>query len=262
MGTRVKKVLGYGITDLATDGGGTIIDPRVDWEQFEANWEQYEGLHLADMVQWLRLPSIRKRMLQWMQEENLIIRPKDAGWDYNLMVSLLERKLQEEKTDTMACVHWRAEFGMPGVMVLRCPDHPKWYRVDDIIDHYEEQDIRGPKEHVRHLDVCGIYPCNHGFVRFREAKPEVQEQLRGLEGTPIAKHIHKGFLQGRNYNMLVGKWDPDDEPWTTGVMLEHLLNDWRPGLPFSLIAMMEFLGCFPGRGLRDSLRPMVYTYWS
>ena len=263
MGLHVKKVLGYGITDLQVDGWKTD-DPRVDWEQFNANRDLWNGLTVKDLVEWLRIPTIKERVLGWIREEE----PTGPGehLTYNLLVSFLERyaKHSVHPGSVMESIHWCPEYGIPGVMVLRCPDHDDWFRVRDIIDHYEEQDINGPKERVQLLEGNGIYPYTKGFVRFRDVPPDLVEQVEAV-GSLVSsrcKGVAGGFLSGRDYNLLVGKWSPKLDSLATGRLLEHLQQDWRPSLPISLVVMMEYLGCFPGRAMRDCLRPMIYTYWS
>jgi hypothetical protein len=49
-------------------------------------------------------------------------------------------------------------------------------------------------------------------------------------------------------------------------VLRHLLDDWRPRVPLGVLALVEYLGCFPDAfgpvGIVNSLRPMVYVYWA
>jgi hypothetical protein len=66
--------------------------------------------------------------------------------------------------------------------------------------------------------------------------------------------------------MLVGRWDNGTPPALEDQeIVEHLKNDWRPPLPFGILATIHYMGCFPDIGpdsMLNSLRPMIYTYWS
>lgn len=263
MSVHIHKVLGYGIADLQTEGD-EITDPRVDWDQFSHNWSQWDAWTAQDLWEWLQIPSIKARVLKWAAEESPHL--QDSEFSYKILTSLLGRYVKESQYlhPLQECIHWDSESENPKNMVFRCPDHDDWYRVGNIIDHYEGQDIQGPAEGVRMLDTSGIYPYTNGFIRFREPPKALQDRLEKVRES-LRKEtpgLLSGFLRGHEYNILVGKWDPKMGPMVPYDLLMHLEQDWRPCLPLSIVVMMEFLGCFPGRDMRNSLRPMIYTYWS
>jgi hypothetical protein len=83
---------------------------------------------------------------------------------------------------------------------------------------------------------------------------------RGREGDAI------DGLFGGEYNQLIGNWGASIGPLLKDELaLKHLREDWRPRVPLSILALMEFMGCFPDPASPDSmlnsLRPMVYVYW-
>jgi hypothetical protein len=48
-------------------------------------------------------------------------------------------------------------------------------------------------------------------------------------------------------------------------LLRHFREDWRPTVPMGVLALIEYLGCFPDAygqdGIVNALRPMVYVTW-
>ena len=258
MGIRVNKVIGYGVKNLKyrrRKWSVTMTDPRVDWKKLEAKREQAWGMDQDKFKKWVI------RNLRWLRElyqrENPCyqFKPKDIKFALDLML-VLEAKWRLDK-----CVVHDDEYGSPGVLVIKPPHCGDWHRHDDIIDYVEETEKFRQRGRTVMLSGAGIYPYSSGWVRFRDPPKGMFEKgklpfctARDAKG-PVS-------ISPGDYNQLVGKWDPKQKPWAKGEILKHYKNDWRPSLPFSLVAVVAWFNCFDDiEAFIDDLRPMLHVYW-
>ena len=113
----------------------------------------------------------------------------------------------------------------------------------------------------------GIYPYNGFMVRFRDPEPgimddlgDIPKKLAGCLEPGESRSDGKGFtfLSARLYGFLI------ERKCSPRRLREHLVNDWRPMLPEELIPVLFwFKDCFTDlRTFADSLRPLLYVYWS
>ena len=267
MGIRVRKHLGYGILDLKPD------DPRWD---IEAPWDR-EG-RLSDFLAWMGEPEAGEKILDMAAYEGWGL-GRERGQmftettEFFLLKEALKDRIEKERGASVSkSFHHDDEFGKGGVVLFQCPQHADWSRHDNIIDYYEEP----PEGRVTLLEGrTGIWPYDGTMKRCREPSPEVAAKLseatprmqafayksmRELDGAEIS------ILGGGEYNQLTGFWaktlpaylkDPE--------VIDHMKRDWRPRVPVGVLALMEYMGCFPNPtspdSMLNSLRPMVYVYW-
>lgn len=266
MGIRIHRVLGYGITNLKKN------DPRVNMGDYN---DRYNDLNdKATLVAWLEANPERNNALSMLAD----------GYEDNFASKFMVDQLQ--RVERMQWLTHCGEGGNPKVLVLTPPTQEKWFRYDDTLDYYDFGCGRNMRPQVKKLiQSTGIYPWTGSVRQVRPAKdPEVQAHLerecrkrpKGVVipdtnitiAPPSVPVPEQGALRmnGGTYNQLVGRWDKNLDPFAKGALLEHLKADWRPTLPFDLIATMEWSGCFPTlhepEGILCDLVPMIYTYWS
>ena len=288
MGIRVNKALGYGILDLRTrskdpkdEDSGVPDDPRWDYAKYLADWCTPGGDGDAGKERDL------KHFLNWCIEnkDRLLELNAAEGWrdtsaHWLLTKALkdrLKKKLGRTWTAPYSAVSWGNEFQLANVVLFQPPQATDWTRHDDIIDYYEESNENGSVRRATLLPrSTGIFPHDGYLRRFREPTDEVKAKLsensgklqcfafprdREKDGADITE------FAGGEYNQLVGRWDSNRLPpiIKDELVLKHLIEDWRPRVPFGIIAAMEYLGCFPNSehpdSMINSLRPMVYVWW-
>jgi hypothetical protein len=286
MGIRVRKLIGYGITDLKTgkdpehpDKDWTCPDdPRWDYAAYREGVEGWYDKDLAGYLEWLKVPENANRVLDVAEAEGWYVgreRTQEFGELY-LMRKAIEDIIEGKRytrTSPSSNFHYDNEFGDAATVLFQCPEHPDWSRYDDIIDYYEEE---GEGRRTPLKGSTGIWPYDGFMKRVREPSAEAAaalskktglmrafapKKMRELDGSEITE------LGGGEYNQLSGFWDPRRPPLIeSGAAREHLLKDWRPRVPMGVIALMEFMGCFPKPtdpdSMLNSLRPMIYVYWA
>lgn len=278
MGIRIKKMLGYGLRNLRMvdekpgDKHTMKIpkDRRWDYEKYRAECYHREDT-LEDYVAWCE--AHKDRLVSLLMTETGETDERHARIDHTLMLHALRDKLEKWYywVGPHSSFQWNREFGLPKVILFIPPEnHHDWQRYDNIIDYYEEQPITGPKTRATYLrGSTGIWPYSGFMCRVREPSPEVAEQYEALRKVVrvFVKTNTELRMDGGTYNRLVGRWAQNIEPLVTNAaLLRHLKRDWRPTLPLGVIAMIEYMGCFPDafgpKGIAADLRPMIYVYWS
>lgn len=290
MGIRVKKMIGYGIQNLKLNPSGkrrrvVPADPRWDYEKYLSDWcttggdgDPNKEQNLQDYTSWCERE--RGRLVDIIAQEKGIP-PERARVDHTLMLLSLRDRLEARAlwTAPYAALEWGHEHSLPEVLLFIPPEHRhEWYRHDNIIDYVEEQSVEGCNDRFTHIQhSAGIYPYNGKMRRVR--KPTVQARLQLEEvwnivatherfngGTPQSTAKETVFLQGGTYNRLVGQWSPTIPSLVGKAAKRHLLRDWRPVLPPGVLALVEYLGCFPDahgpNGICADLRPVIFVIWS
>jgi hypothetical protein len=118
--------------------------------------------------------------------------------------------------------------------------------------------MRSRVKKLRH----GIYPWGGAMIRFRLPKNPIARDGLSSFGKRFDEHGPL-YLEGGTYAELVGTWDKKLAPFAKGYTLQHLREDFRPTLPFNILALLMWSGIAkdPASFVND-LRPMIYTYWS
>ena len=277
MSIRVHKYIGYGLTNLRTTsrGGPTRPrDPRWDYEKFRAAWLDAEHDHhpVEHFRDWCRANEDRVKELAVAE-----------GWREHyawLLTEGLDDRVKRKdayRWSAQAAATWEHEGGMKNVLLFASPEYAHdWTRYDNIVDYYEEVTPKdGPRHRATRLTGrSGIHPFD-GFVkRFRPPTPEVATALSAMSRELRAmSHIAGAACEadGADVTRLPGNAVNDlvrGASWARAPqsVREHFRDDWRPLVPVGVLAVIEYLGCFPDAfgpgGVVDSLRPMVYVYWS
>jgi len=256
MGIRVHKCIGYGIDGLKSRKY-EIADPRIDKVAFDELHNKAYDMKIADVLEWAKKEreSISKFHNRLNPHKNV---PKDDQGDFwlmdQLMGSLIRNNPKDASTPLSDSVVWDGEYGIAKVMLF-IPLGMKWSRYDDTIDHYEETELRRQRRWYRFLHTGGIFPW-FGYVRMRDPRPGVLK--RGVNKDDFVR------IENALHSQLVGAWDPKVPPLAKGEALRHFREDYRPVLPFELSCVLWYYR----KAFRDldafanSLRPMIYVYWS
>jgi hypothetical protein len=275
MGIRVHKVVGYGLTDLTFEEdekrySKTMTDPRIDWKRIRKKSERMWETGPRSFMMWMKRHW--ETILQLEAEERRV--PLEKVKEFSLICPILLKDFfkRHKSWNLGNCVVHEDEFGLPNVMVFIPPSQAHhgsggWKRHDDTIDWIEESHVHQARARMMELPCCGIYPHDHLMVRFRDPKPGLWQpgERAGISGLKLDADGLPTAMASGDYNMLVGRWDPGKiEPMAKGELLEHLRNDWRPTLPSELMAVLLWLkDCFNDfEAIRNSLRPLLYVYWS
>jgi hypothetical protein len=260
MGIRVHKVIGYGVTNLKKS------DPRINWDLFNRMWER--DCAFEKFVEWVieHQKEVIEVALNEMQGIEHASAVSHREFDVKMLESLTKDSADPSprETDVSRCIVHDDNGGNPKVMVITSPDAPGWRRYDDTIDYYDASG-GGMRPHVKKLPrSSGIYPWNGTVIRFRPPKRPFLKKELGLGS--LGKHFDRLGpirMEAGSFNQLVGYWDRKLDPLAKGEFLQHLLEDWRPTVPFNVIAVILWSGVFPDPvAFINDLRPMIYTYWS
>lgn len=266
MGTRVKKIIGYGIKNLKVKS--IPCDPRWDYKKYLGDWcdpeNESRDQRLSTFLVWCQQ---NRDLLILLGEAEYGCREK-AEQGFDMMVGCLRGRGDVDWAAPYSALTWSSEFGMRNVLMFVPAEHSReWVRRGDIIDFYEEVETQRPRA-VSLQGSTGIYPYDDLMKRFQPPTPEVscvlakkQAQMQTLSRDPMGDDV--SFLSKGVYKQVVGSWQ---RVFEDPAVLKHFKEDWRPVVPFGVLAIIEYLGCFPDAhepcGIVNSLRPMIYTYWS
>lgn len=269
MGIRVHKSLGYGVTDLSHTRTGRykglpkMTDPRVDWGKLKDKQEEAYETDKTKFLEWCFQHADRLKALQVREH------PGSPPVCFNIESDLrfLERYTWKAGWTVGYSLEHDTEFAIPRVFLVIPPEMcQSWSRYDDIIDWVEETDKHHQRKRVVRVQGSGIYPYNGYWIRFRDPPKKIQADLRAVRPFgPCCLGDEKGWtaLTASNYARYTGTWDSGyGEATTKGLLLKHLLDDWRPQLPLGVLAVLAWFDCFPDlEGFIDQLRPLLYVRW-
>jgi hypothetical protein len=230
MGIRIHKTLGYGLTDVATEGG-RITDPRINSDSC-----------LLDETK--ASPGGYAGFLERMASEG----NEDARMEIELVAMTAKEK---EVSPSSLCVR-AIEGGLPNVLLVRPVGFPHWYRYDDPIDFQEEVMRDGhPDPRVVEIDG-GIYPWVGTYMDVRTgervdstavsiwrqiAHGDMADEEKGTALDRIAQVL--GYADHAEAQRFVAPVVPPDVRYVC---------DWG--------------GLFTGPDVWRQLRPLLYVYWA
>jgi hypothetical protein len=235
MGIRVHKLLGYGLTDIATsaDREWEIDDPRVN--------SKSPGLTYT-------APSIDEYRT-WLEAQR-----ESGDIEIDLELSFLrEPEPGDPRFDLDTAIVHQGEFGMPNVLVICPPTYQRrWSRFDDAIDYIEETYLRKPAEEpqANHIETLrhGIYPFI-GYMDKRTGEGVDDKIFNWIRGTNAEKKLAESELdvlaQYAGFESSADAWE-----------------NVAPVVPRDIKNVATFLDLFTDDKAWLQLRPVLYTYWS
>ena len=258
MGIRIKKQLGYGLTDLKIEHLGKLSDdPRINPEFTDEEFYN-DKLHthefFLEFCEWMHKEFEKDRK---NNECSDLIR-KANGWDedeffigpYGYHEVLFPEKhkregFRKEVLGDTPFFEFNSEFGLSNVICFGEPLSPDWSRYDDTIYYYMSESAEPNVVDLMHR--CGIYP----YISVIQ-----------IPGSNLPDPWRKKYAPSE-YNMMTGRWDEDRKPDLSGEHLEIALNCYRPIIPDSILLWTYYIGIFKDwEKTVQELRPMIYTYWS
>jgi hypothetical protein len=228
MGIRVHKVLGYGLTDLA------LKDPRVNWDSpllaGEASAREYYA---------------------WLEARR---EASPETFRYSLDWALLRHDGAE------ACGVWPwavhdAEYGLPGVMVVRPPCQTDWFRYDDPIDYMTETYPWSERSQTAHVQVYrhGPFPFNGFYMDARDGRrlPDLVFPWWQIMNTKVRPEKLEDTFGALDMFAREMGFAGQEEAKANVV----------PEVPEEIRDLAEFGRLFPDSGTWLQLRPLLYTWW-
>lgn len=245
MGIRVKKVLGYGLTDLKG-----IEDSRL-----REGFDPYDDLPPAS------------EFVKFCNEQMAFMYDKECRLEGRGIMNWTAAHFSDERgagnnRDHCGRIVFEDEGGMDDVLVLVPYGMPDWHRYDDIMDYIEELYIKddGPQPWVYTLPA-GIYPYSARWMDSRTGR-DVQhvtcilDVLKSLndkpDDMPLSEHWELAYAS-----------EPDlPNSWNVFKNLGEIRRHLAPKIPWDITAMCRFLKLFKHDTTILQLRPMMYCYWS
>lgn len=287
MSIRVNKRIGYGLTDLHTKSRDkeslhTPNDPRWDYGKYkpDRHGDPVLDCGLADFISWCE--GNKDKLEEISKAEGI-----STHSPFLLVEGLKDRLRRKDFYQRTVCnmLEWDSECGLKGVLLFTPFEQAHdWIRHDDIMDYYEEQGTEGLRRRATPIKgFSGIYPYDGTMKRFRLPTREVSSKLSGATNTlQIFHHAYKvqhggtpeivdgaavDRMGGESYNGIVGAWRKAHygDTFADPNVQKHFREDWRPTVPLGVLAIIEYLGCFPDafgpEGIVNSLRPLIYVWW-
>ena len=224
MGIRVRKCIGYGLTDIECDEH-RLVDERLDPEGylFHAYDVEEEG---EDKYPWERDGA--KGYWNWLQKNFTKDELYRGPYLDTVTFSQLKGEKKKEAVDRWSpyrsAIH-EGEFGLSNVLlVVPFCQWKGWSRYDDSIDWAEETQAYGQENRVVVYEQ-GFYPWNTFSVDPKTGVPYV-----GFHYTEV----------------------------------DELRKEGRavPKVPDEVTALCKYLKIFRDDKTIIDLRPMMYVYWS
>lgn len=238
MSLRIRKVLGYALTDVVPD------DPRINWASLL--FHQEASLTFGDFVRHLEASEP-------FEDADL----EDVEYVRAAITGKLPHRLAYQLG---SCVVHSFDYGLPNVMALVPPSYAStWIQEDNIFD-YVEAHLGGEANTEPGLyEVPGIDPfdgrwmdratgleLNHNFVRgYRQAL--------ALNGDTEQHDIAARRIS------VSGRPRPETPLFADAAAAAKRLTRLVPG-EIREVARLGRL--FNDPGTWTSLRPVLYTYWS
>ena len=257
MGIRIKKIIGYGLTDVKCKDG-EIVDPRFNLSLFkETETQPYIGDYLQEKVyeytQWILDKKNHEEAATLVikangEDLNEIKKKYKDSWTFSFLnVPFWESGLKDKPVSEFddPFVH-DGEYGNPKVCLFKSLYDKEVHRSDNLIDYYEADEAKSKVKLLTHR--CGIYPFTN-MIR--------------IPGTTPTKPEFKTRIEPSWYNQMVGRWDKKQKPTESGIYLQDLLDNYRPIIEPNIVLFTHFCGIFTDwEKTVQELRPMIYTYWS
>lgn len=229
MGTRIHKMMGYGLTDLVEG------DPRLNWDSPLFRYDLDGREHV-------------ERYLDWAAERG----------EFDVARSLLKDKdaRQAREFDVQRCFAWGTkDYGLGNVFCARPLAWTDWYRSDDAIDWQEQTMSPGGQRDDVKVSRHGIYP-HISYMDLRDGEriknSDVHAWHRSRYRLEEEGEGPAGYLRAALEELArMAGFDGHDDA------LRHCV----PHVPDEVRRLAEFAEAFTDPSVALQLRPMVYTWW-
>lgn len=237
MSVRVHKMVGYGIYGIKKGDGW------FDWDKFEDSYEK--DLDRDSFIIWV---DNNKKVIEELWDR------RDLGRSFDKEVEFWKLSFKDNNWDLYKSVVWKGSDEVP-VMLFIPPEYSgSWYRFDNAVDFIEETEEWGQKDRVKFISNLE----GGSFIRVGDSKMGelVNNYVDAFCRDKVIRD-EKGFpkrFSSCDFNYLLENAKIDFK--------EHLQQDWRMEVPFSVVGILLWLGCVKDmKKFIDSLRPMIYVCW-
>jgi hypothetical protein len=234
MGTRIRKVLGYALTDVVP------ADTRINWD--------------APLLDLVGCSPTFGDYVRHLEASGPFEDPELE--DLGMISGELERVRPYRLGQ---CVVHSFDYGMPNVMVLVPPSYSStWIRDDDVMDYIEAHLGDGPSTDPTLHDVPGIDPYDGRWM----------DKATGLE---LNHNYVWGYHRGLAFNSdpahldiaarrikVAGRTRPETPLFPDAATASERLTRLVPGEVRELAKLGQL---FTDQDTWTSLRPVLYTYW-
>ncbi|WP_422759129.1 hypothetical protein [Paenarthrobacter sp. C1] len=234
MSLRIRKVLGYALTDIVPD------DPRINWDS-----------PLLDLV------GVRPTFGDFVDHLEAADPFEDPELeDVDMVRAGIGRQLPYRLG---SCVVHSFDYGLPNVMTLVPPSYATTWIQDDNIFDYVEAHLGGEADTEPALyDVPGIDPFDGRWMD-KEAGLELNHNyVRGYRRALELNDTEQQEIAARRIT-VAGHPRPETPLFPDAATAAERLTRLVPGEVRELAA---FGNLFTEPRIWTSLRPVLYTYWS
>ena len=240
MGIRISKVLGYGLTDLKTEGkyNEIISDPRINPNGYFGNSVDKEEKFTDDGFD---------AYLDAHKED-----PDEVENDLSILRHLRDvekEKGREYRNQFFYRLIYVVEGGLPNVMVFQPPIFGNdWSRYDDTIDYYDP--ATQATDGGCGVDFVMLDRALYPFESFWDTRENPPKRLTGDD-------YH--WYTDRRWSEKMAKLASENLGFKS---VEEMNQCIQPVVPKELIALLKYFKVFTKDEYIYQLRPMIYWYWS
>lgn len=237
MGIRIRKAMGYALTDVKTEEL-TLVDTRFNkkFKEELQGYGFYDNYDIKNYIQFLKKQEIEKP--SWLRD------------DISLKIEL-SMASRIKKWTANNCILYNPEYGLDNVFCiippLRCEDYTRY---DDALDYQIEVETK-PSAEPYTIDIkYGIYPYNSLFMYKKNGKQVIGDQATALRAifTTIGK-IDQKVVEALSKQFL-------EMPY------EDIHKNIALFVPDEIVLFCEYLKIFKSRKTIWDLKPIIYTYWA
>jgi len=223
MGIRIKKILGYALTDIITHDG-SITDERINTESPFFDWDVSIG-------------SYREFL------------GSKQGFSVEMERHLIDGSDVSER-DLRGVFHWDSEYGLPNVIVIQPLLLTKeWTRYGDTIDAEEYYLLHGPD--------AGAEPTVREISHSLYPYTTYMDRITG-ERTKDQVYLWKRLTKADPTADLLGEFSKVLGYRTHEEALDHIV----PAVPEEVRFLVEWSELFRDSDAWKSLRPVMYTLFT
>jgi hypothetical protein len=232
VGIRLNKVIGYGLTDVASEEG-RIADPRINNDS-----------------PWMYGQDPEQAYDDWLRDR--LTGDETADIEILLELAMLEEGREGADDALHACAWGRETYRRDGVLLVRPAGYTNWHRYGDVIDTEEEYALHGDMASRVVTLAGGIFPFSGLWMdartgeRLKEPHASVWQRVaRQPEGTKD---------RDRALDLMAKTLNFQDRNEAARLMV--------PFVPEEIRRLCEWAELFTSPEVCLQLRPLLYTYWS
>lgn len=241
MGIRVRKQMGYGLTDVQHQDM-RISDPRINPNNRFIRDYDHKAMDVVKYIAWLK-EERRSAM--------------EGGYlNMDVMIGEMSEESGKRLPSMYDAIAYDGEYGLPNVLVLTPLFMRDWRRYDDAIDYAVETYLHteGEDPQVNRADVFkyGLFPWSESWMDARTG-----ERIKGkdIHIWALSRWTRRGNPDHDKMRSVLAKSMGFDD-------LAHAEENIVPFVPEEVRDLAEYGQLFTDPSVCFQLRPMLYTYWS